>query len=240
MKNKFLKFALIPIFAAAIGLPFLRTEKKFVAEKEPANTKPTPEVFFAPPAPAPQKDSLALDSLATPRLDFIVGDQLAQDLIAVQNTPGLASENLSPQELFSDLESFLKRYPDTLKGKNVFVAVSAADQTSPLVGIVFGYKQANLIKQTSGAANVVLMGISDSRTDLQDPRESNRTLEDMCKQSGIIFAGAITNAQDGLAYPIGVDNYIQIWQQAEKALTAHVQPAKPIPSLKRDSTAQTP
>lgn len=225
MKSKFLKMALIPVFALAVGIQFLPSERKFTAQTEPADTKPKLNPIFARDTTA--QDTTARDTSAqnmlTPdsissnlRFDMIIGDQLADTLFQLQKAPRV------PIGSADSLKNVTDAYPDAFIGKSILVASMGQGESSPINNLIAVYKEAAALKEDSKAANVVFLVCVD-------PKSINAYEPDAVEQSLKSLAQA---RKISLVFmPVGTSPD-KLWSAAEQALRTAVKttPA-PAPGL---------
>lgn len=165
------------------------------------------------------------------KFDYAFGDQVAKNM----NLPGASGDDWGPQALYRGLRDFNKKHPGELKGKNVFIAI---EDGTMLGAMIYIPKVADLIEEIH-AANVVVMGVSETRTDL-DGKDVNRQLKEYVEKHHATYGGAILCAdpkQGQGIYVTSADCFAAIKTQAEQVLR---QKALSVAPASRPAGSQAP
>lgn len=177
----------------------------------------------AKPAPVPQEiltqELLPEEKQAT--FDYAFGDQTAASL----GVPGATGTNWNTRKTYKAFNAFLETNPGALKGKNVFVSIGNDEGfLAKLWGFLFAKA---MVKAVGPTGNIVLTGISETRTDLKDAAGSNRELHAFIKEYKVIYGGPLQGATSkNNIYPVTTEAFRATTQQAQDSLNAHIKRAK--------------
>lgn len=153
--------------------------------------------------------------------DYAFGDQAA----AAFDLPGATGKGWMIKSSLEGLESFLKKNPNALKGKNVIAVVS--DCTLGDV-VLRKNKLSKMLLNAVGDGHIVLMGASERRTDGLGPfgnKQIKKFIAD--HQDVVIYGGPIMPAASAgekldpardYIYPETAEEFAAIVKQANEAL----------------------
>lgn len=154
------------------------------------------------------------------KFDYAFGDQVAKSM----NLPGASGDNWGPQALYRALRDFNEKNPGKLKGKNIFIAIEDAT----LLGAMIYIPKITALIEEIKPAHVVVMGVSETRTDL-DGKDANRQLKEYVEKHHCIYGGPILCAgtvNQGI-YVTSAECFSAIKKQAEESLQKKVNAEKP-------------
>lgn len=166
----------------------------------------------------------------TARLDYAFGDQVAMH----SGLPGRYGENWGPSDVYRALRDFNDEHPGELRGKNIMITI--CDGT--LVGTLIYIPKITKLIDRIMPANVIVMGISETRTDI-DGADANRRLKEYVEEKGAVYGGPMPGgASKENIYPVTQASFARAVEQAQNALTTRVQktrspaaaPASPRPA----------
>lgn len=186
----------------------------------------------------PQKDSVAVPAvLLTPadgadvaathvaQFDFAFGDQTAASL----NLQGSTGTNWGVADTYRAAKKFIEKHPYALRGKNVFVAIGNGGEWE---SFWYGPKLATLVQDAVGHGKIVLMGLSETRTDI-DGASANRTIQSYIAKRGIIYGGPLLQATSyNNIYPTTPEGFAASTEQARAKLETVLANVKPKTQLR--------
>jgi hypothetical protein len=180
------------------------------------------QVTQGPFANLPQNtNAVNFDQQQQNMINYAFGDQVAQH----SGYPGRAGENWGPSDIYFAMRDFNKENPGALTGKNIMITV--CDGT--LIGTMIYIPKITRLIEEIKPAHVVVMGVSETRTDL-DGVDVNKRLKAYVESKGSIFGGAMPGcvSKDNI-YPITQESFTKAAQQAQSMLTLHLQKSQPAP-----------
>lgn len=187
---------------------------------------------------ASQKDSVAVPAILLPpadgadvvaahavQFDYAFGDQTAASL----NIAGSTGANWGVADTYRAAKKFIEKHPYALRGKNVFVAIGNGGEWE---SFWYGPRFASMMQEAVGQGKIVLMGLSETRTDI-DGASANRTIQSYITKRGIIYGGPLLQASSyNNIYPTTPEGFAASTNQARAKLETVLANAKPKTQLR--------
>ncbi len=168
------------------------------------------EVTVAP-VPTSVMNASVLSQQAS--FDFAFGDQTAASL----KVRGATGQDWGVADTYRATKKFIEQNPGALKGKNVFIAIGDGGEWE---SFWYGPKLATLLQNSVGSGKIVVMGLSETRTDINGV-DANNTIRNYITKRKMIYGGPLLNASSSNnVYPVTAEAFKASTDQARANLDA--------------------
>lgn len=171
-----------------------------------------------------QPDATTVQTAQRKTPDLIFGDSIANGIQTASGLPGNTKVGQGPRWILNAIQAWPR---EDLQGKNVILTCGAGNNPSQVNRYV--PQQMKYLKDAG--ANVIVMGVSEIRPDIDGPA-TNKRIEAFAKQFGCTYGGPVSNPTPRDS--IHSKDYNVLYKQAtdslNKVVSVPVRPANNAPT----------